>query len=298
MALHDDPYRRANTSVSLIVRRGAELLLHVLVDAGLGALNSLLDFQFRYGVNRIDALCLTHPHFDHIAGLDWLGHITRRSEVSEQPRPLPLYCTEPCYEEAIGRRFTWVKDLYVRRPIISGQRQQIEGRDGEAITFTPLAVQHGPTAPGAVIYSFEYEGSGPRRRIVLAWDMLRLAPGVDDAPVRNADLLLIDSTSWHPQYARDDPQAERHHNTWHGSIEEWLTLLPAWRPKRTYWIHYSGFSDGNDHVGCPRPEWSAITGVMTDRELRSHTAREAERLGLDIRVARHGLLIPADEGWP
>ena len=298
IALHHDPYRRANTSVSLIVRRGDDLLLHLLVDCGLGALNSLLDYQYQAGVNRIDALCLTHPHFDHIAGLDWLAHACRRSDVPEQPKPLPLYCSQPCYEEAIGRRFTWLKDLYVHRPLQSGQALRIEGREGVVLSLTPLSVWHGPTAPGAMIYSIDWDNGRQRRRIVLAWDLLRLADGVDDAPLHDADVLMIDSTSWHPQTAKDDATSAKNHNTWHGSIEEWLTLLPVWRPKRTYWIHYSGFSDSSPHETCPQPEWAAIKGVLTEEEFRLHTRHEAERLSMDIRVARHGLRIPADDPWP
>lgn len=296
VALHLDPYRRANTSVSLILRRGHALLLHVLVDVGLGALNSVLEFQQQAHVNRVDALLLTHPHFDHIAGLDWLANMVRRSDVTDQTKPLPLYCSAPCYEEAIGRRFIWLKDLYSHRPLSSGQPVRIEGREGAALRLTPLSVWHGPTAPGAMIFVIEAES--PAHRIVLAWDMLRLADGVNDAPLRGADLLLVDSTSWHPQYAKDDSSATKNHNTWHRSIEEWLDVLPEWKPKRTYLIHYSGFSDSNLHEGCPDPAWTSIKGVMSEAELRLHAQREGERRGIDLRVAHQGMLIPNDEPWP
>jgi len=296
VALHLDPYRRANTSVSLILRRGENVLLHALVDVGFGALNSLLDFQYQSRVNRIDALLLTHPHFDHIAGLDWLAAMIRRSEIADQPKPMPLYCTIPCYEEAIGRRFAWLKDLYSLRVINSSEPFRLEGKEGASLLVTPLAVWHGPTAPGSVIYSIE--AGAQHKRIVLAWDMLHLQPGVDDAPVRDADLLLVDSTSWHPQYAADDPTGMRHHNTWHRSVEEWLTQIPVWRPKRTYLIHYSGFSDSAPHAGCPDPEWVKINGVLSEQELRVQARRESERLGLDLRVAQHAMLVPVDEPWP
>jgi hypothetical protein len=296
VALHLDPYRRANTSVSIIVRRAGELLLHVLIDTGLGALNSLLDFQHQAHINRVDALLLTHPHFDHIAGLDWLAAMVRRSDVPEQPKPMPLYCSAPCYEEAIGRRFTWLKDLYSHHPIASGEAFRIEGRYGAALRITPLSVWHGPTAPGAMIYSVDCEEQ--QKRLVFAWDMLRLAAGVDDAALRHADLLFVDSTSWHPQYAKDDPSGAKNHNTFHISIEEWLGLIPVWEPRRTYFIHYSGFSDSSPHEACPNPEWAAVKGVMSEGELRSRVQREAERLSLDLRVAQHGMVVPSDEMWP
>lgn len=296
VALHLDPYRRANTSVSIVIRRAGVLLLHVMVDVGLGTLNSLLDFQHQTHVNRLDALLLTHPHFDHIAGLDWLAAMVRRSDVATQTKPLPLYCSTPCYEEAIGRRFAWLKDLYSHRPIVSGEPFRVEGLDGAALRITPLAVWHGPTAPGAMIYSIDCEAQG--KRIVLAWDMLRLAADVDEAPLHHADLLLVDSTSWHPQFAKDDPTGTKNHNTFHRSIEEWLALLPNLEPRRTYFIHYSGFSDSNTHEGCPDPEWATIRGVMSEGELRARIQREADRLSLDLRVAQHGMLIPSDEMWP
>jgi glyoxylase-like metal-dependent hydrolase (beta-lactamase superfamily II) len=296
VALRGDGYRRANTSVSLLVRRGAELLLHVLVDVGMGALNSLLDFQYQTRINRVDALLLTHPHFDHIAGLDWLANMVRRSNVADQTKPLPLYCSAPCYEEAIGRRFVWLKDLYEHRPVVSGEAIRIEGRDGAALRILPMAVWHGPTAPGALIYRVDDEQR--RHSIVLAWDMLRLADGVDDGPLHNVDLLFIDSTSWHPQTAGDDPTGAKNHNTWHGSIEEWLGLLPAWRPKRTYFIHYGGSSDIHAHAGCADPVWASINGPMDESDLRAHVSRAGDQLKLDLRVPRHAMLIPVDEPWP
>ncbi|MGI8969491.1 MAG: MBL fold metallo-hydrolase [Dehalococcoidia bacterium] len=298
VAFRADPYQRANTSVSLILRRGRTVLLHVMVDAGHGTLNSLLDYQYRSGLNRVDALLLTHAHFDHIAGLDWLAALCRRNDVPDQPRPLPLFCSAPCYEEAFGRRFPWLKELYSYRQIVSEKMVRIEGREGAALEVTPLAVWHGPTAPGAMIYSIEAVDRGRVRRIVLAWDMLCLADGVSDARLREADLLLIDSTSWHPQYAKDDPTGRRNHNTFHGSIEEWLKLLPVWRPKRTYWIHYSGYSDRKRHENCPDAAWQTIVGPLAETDLLAHTHREANRLGMEIGVARHGMLVPFDEPWP
>jgi len=296
VALRSDAYRRANTSVSLLIRRGDKLLLHVLVDVGMGALNSLLDFQYQAHINRIDALLLTHPHFDHIAGLDWLANMVRRSNVTGQPKPLPLYCSQPCYEEAIGRRFVWLKDLYNHRPLQSGKAIRIEGGEDAALELTPLAVWHGPTAPGAMIYRIDDEQH--QRRIVLAWDLLRLADGVDDTPLHDVDLLFIDSTSWHPQTAGDDPTAAKNHNTWHGSIEEWLRLLPVWKPKRTYFIHYSGFSDSNPHKDCPEPAWASINGPLSEHELETQLRSAGESHGLDLRMARHAMLIPVDEAWP
>ena len=296
VALRGDPYRRANTSVSLLLRRGEQLLLHVLVDAGMGALNSLLDFQYQSRISRIDALLLTHPHFDHIAGLDWLANMVRRSNVAGQPKPLPLYCSLPCYEEAIGRRFVWLKSLYDHRVLQSGETVRIEGQEGAGLDVTPLAVWHGPTAPGAMIYRIDDHEHD--RRIVLAWDLLRLAEGVDDAPLHDLDLLFIDSTSWHPQTAGDDPSSVKNHNTWHGSIEEWLGMLSIWKPKRTYFIHYSGFSDDHPHTGCPDPVWAQIRGPLSESELEAQITRAGAQLGRDLRLARHGMLIPTDEAWP
>jgi len=179
------PYRLANTSISLIVRQGGDVLLHVLVDVGLGVVNSLLELQQASGIDRVDAVVLTHPHFDHVAGLDWLLASCSRSTVIGQPWPLPVYCTNAAFESVFGGRglFHWWRKSVDFRPVKAKIASDIEGRAGSRLRLSAVPVEHGPTAPGAVIYSVDFESPTGRRRIGIAWDMLRLLPDADPKPM-------------------------------------------------------------------------------------------------------------------
>jgi len=79
--------RRFRTS--LLVRRGEDA---VVVDAG-------PEFRLqalRAGIERIDAILLTHAHADHVHGLDDVRPLTWK-------RPLPVYADAACAAELRGR---------------------------------------------------------------------------------------------------------------------------------------------------------------------------------------------------
>ena len=95
-----DPYRIANVSYSIIQRGiGGELDRHTLIDVGLGVMQSLLDLERSHDV------LLSHSHFDYVGHLDWLSCSITRNARPDQPRPLPMYCTPPCWETGPGRLF-------------------------------------------------------------------------------------------------------------------------------------------------------------------------------------------------
>src|SRR5690349_5120366 len=94
-----DPYRMANVSYSLVQRspRG-ELKRHTVVDLGMGVMQSLLDLERQHDVHVVHEVLLSHSHFDHVAHLDWLSNAVRRNGRPDQPRPLTVYCTQPCWD--------------------------------------------------------------------------------------------------------------------------------------------------------------------------------------------------------
>ncbi len=294
--LRRSPYRVANTSASLVVRRSAgEILLHVLVDCGMGVVNSLLELQQATGLNRVDAVVLTHPHFDHVAGLDWLLASLSRSTVAGQPWPLPVYCTEPAFKAVFDKLglFHWWRRSVEFRPVVGGEPLAIVGSSGVELRFTAVPVVHGPSAPGAVIYGVDFEFDGSRRRVGLAWDMLRLQPGADPAPLAGCDLLFVDSTTVHPQ---PDPKDPKGHRNWHISVEESLLLTAAWAPRQTYLIHYSGSHDEDAPAHeCLAPE---VRGALSHYQLEQLAVRLSADFRRDLRVADHGLVIPDHVPWP
>lgn len=310
--LRHDAYRQANTSCSVSLRDPTDgtILLHLLFDAGLGTVNSLEAARAGTGVAGIaDALFLTHPHLDHYAALDRLAHGLRGAHElrGEKGWALPLYCTTPCAERVIGRSgaFPWlaVPDGPVRHHPVTPCVPVAFEVDGQAVlTVTPVSVYHGPFAPGAVIYVVETAD----RKVILAWDLLRLVEAPEQPSeterrmfvtallpehaglVRDADVLFLDSCTWNPRPSQG-----------HISIREGLALARAWRPRRLYWIHYSGSERPEPPVG-PVVDLPGIRvdRPLTDPELQWLAGRVSGMLDMDVRAAYPGMVLPDTEPWP
>jgi ribonuclease BN (tRNA processing enzyme) len=297
-----DPYRIANVSWSLIQRdNDGRLLRHTLLDIGLGVMQSLLDFERSHDVHVVHEVLLSHSHFDHVGHLDWLSSAIRRNNRPEQPRPLPVYCTQRCWEIGPARLFPWLVNKAVRHEPIEPGRPIDLG----AARITPLAVEHGSTAPGAVGFAIECrtQWSGPRApgpgpgpasprsasatetspsdsrplKIVMTCDLTRpVEPS--DPNWHGADVLFIEANTWN-----------RNPDTGHQSIQDALELVHRWRPKRTYLVHYSGYEDAR----YPHGE---VSGPLTHDNLMRVVRRHAG--DFDIRMARHGAILPLDDPWP
>lgn len=269
-----DPYRIANVSYSILQRDDdGALIRHSLVDIGLGVMQSLLDFERQCDVHVVHEVLISHSHFDHVGHLDWLGQVLKRNGRSEQPRPLPVYCTGPCWEFGPVRLFPWLVNDAIRHVAIEPGRSIELGR----LRVMPMRVEHGATAPGAV--GFVVENPLPRpgepRKIVLTCDFLRVA-NEDDPCWFDADVIFIESNTWNPSP-----------DTGHQSILDGLRLLRKWRPRRAYLIHYSGYED----AAGPAAE---VRSPLTTRELTRLANQHAG--DLDVRLARHGMMLPMDEG--
>lgn len=313
-ALRQRPYHQSNTSCSVLVRERATgaTPLHLLFDVGLGVVNGLEAARDRIGAADVDALFLSHPHLDHFAELDRLAFALRgvHEDRGEQGWALPLYCTDPCAERVLGPRgaFPWLgrADGPVRRrPVTPCVPIAFPLPGGEALTVTGVSVYHGSFAPGAVIWVVD----GCGKKVVFGWDVLRVVeapeqpndaeramhvtalPAAHAGLVRDADVLFLDSTTWHPRPAKH-----------HISIREGLLLAQRWRAQRLYWVHYSG-SEDLDSTDAPLnpvldlPE-IRVARALTDPELRWLAGRVSGLLGRDVRYAYAGMTLPDTEGWP
>lgn len=263
-----DPYRQANVSYSLVQRRGGRIERHTLIDVGMGVVPSLVDFERSHGVHVVDEVLLSHPHLDHIGQLYWLSSCTDRSRRPEQPRPLPVYCTSECWEAGPVRATPAALKKVAHTPLAPGRPLTLG-----ALRVTPLRVEHGPTAPGAVGFVVEH---GPRK-IILTCDF-KTIPQPDDPLLLGADVCLMESNTWHPA-----PQ------TSHQSITEGLALLARWRPKRTYLIHYSGYED---YLYPQEPIAGPLTAAELGRAIRAAAAPWA------VEPARHGMILGETDAWP
>jgi ribonuclease BN (tRNA processing enzyme) len=271
-----NPYRTANTSFSILQWDGDRLLRHTVVDIGLGVAPSLIEFEQTHGVRVIHEVLITHPHFDHFGDIDWIANSIFRNGRADQPRPLPVYCTRPCWEIGPGRVFPWLAEKGRARHVM------IEpGRPFEigAAQITPMQVTHSESAPGAAAFVAELvEAPGRRpRKIIFTGDFLTIPD--PEAPIwRDADVCFMESNTWNP-----NPK------TRHQSILDGLALARKWNIRRTYLVHYSGYEDAE------HPQ-ARVNRALTYAELAEAVA--AERRELDVQVAAHGLLLPDEAPWP
>lgn len=263
-----EPYRQANVSYSLVQRRDGRVLRHTLIDVGMGVVPSLLEFEVAHGVHVVHEVFITHPHFDHFAQMDWLSMALLRNGREDQPRPLPIYASQACWETGPNATFKYLAERSDFRPVQPGSPITL----GD-ITITPLAVDHGPKAPGAMGFVVQHG----TRRIVLSGDFLRVLD--EDNPLLfGADVLFLDANTWHPADW-----------TSHQSVLGNLRLVEKWKPKRTYLVHYSGYED-QDHPEDP------INGPMSLGRLREELAKVAG--DHDIQPALHGTVLGEDACWP
>jgi phosphoribosyl 1,2-cyclic phosphodiesterase len=263
-----NPYRQANASFSLVQRQGEQVVRHTLIDVGMGVVPSLLEFEQTHGVHVVHEAFLTHPHLDHFAQLDWLSMALLRNTRADQPRPLPIYASQPCWDHGPNRIFRHLAERSDFRP----QQPGVAVVLGD-VTITPFAVDHNPMAPGSLGFVVQHAG----RKLILTGDFLRVVD--EDNPLLfAADVVFLDANTWHP--------AE---HTGHQSVLGNLRLVEKWKPKRTYMIHYSGYED-RDHV------YDSVHGPMELDRLNEELRRVAGTR--DVQVARHGMILGDDVAWP
>ncbi|MEM6286083.1 MAG: MBL fold metallo-hydrolase [Bacteroidota bacterium] len=135
----DDPRNRRMRTSAHVVAHTESGDVHLQIDAG-------PDFRqqaLRYGVTNVDALLVTHEHFDHVAGLDDLRPLFFRNRAS-----IPVYAHPPT-ADALHAMFRYVFDrtypgasLLDLHPVAGPFR--VTSRSGEgAVTVEPVLAPHG-----------------------------------------------------------------------------------------------------------------------------------------------------------
>lgn len=179
----------------------------------------LRDQVLTFGVERVDAVFITHQHADHIFGFD----DTRRFSDLQQTH-IPVYGS-PDTIAAMRRKFDYVdKPSHsfggVPRVIFT---EMLHPVDVGSARITPLPVLHGIE----LIYGFRIEADGKR---------LAYIPDCSEIPeeifplLENLDIMILDGLR------------PRRHAT-HFSIEECVTHLQRIQAKRSFLTHLTHDSD-------------------------------------------------------
>lgn len=130
--------------------------LSVLVDTSTDARVQLL----KNAVNWIDAVCITHPHADHVHGIDELKHMALVHKMT-----IPVYASRSTCDDLYSR-FTYcfkppysdpeIRPLYALNPIDVRQPIMLNANEKKAIQLgiemEMIEVQHGRSVANGFIF--------------------------------------------------------------------------------------------------------------------------------------------------
>lgn len=178
---------------------------NILIDCG-------PDFRLqalRAGIRRLDALLVTHNHFDHVAGLDDL-----RAYCFE--KPLATYC-----DPIVTRNFIEKYDyIFVHRYPGTPKMDLHELQGDEELHIgqcpvRPVRLKHGKLP----IFGWRIG------RLAYLTDCTEIVEG-EWEKLANVDTLIIDALRWteHPT---------------HYTVEQALEVVARIRPRQTYFTHMS-----------------------------------------------------------
>jgi phosphoribosyl 1,2-cyclic phosphate phosphodiesterase len=197
--------RRRRTSL-LVERRGTAGVTRILVDTSPDLREQLLDAE----VDWLDGVLFTHPHADHIHGIDDL-----RPLFVKKRRRIDAYFDEPtsrslmsrfryCFETPPGSEYP---PIMTERHIVGGQRLTIDG-EGGSIEVLPILQQHGD------IPSLGFRFGG----LAYCCDLSGL-PDQSLAALADLDVWIVDALRYTPHPS-------------HFSVTDALAWIERIRPKR------------------------------------------------------------------
>ena len=205
---------------------------NILIDCGPDFRQQMLN----YNIKHIDAVLLTHHHYDHISGLDELRSFT-------YTQPMPIYM-EQNVADSIKRMYPYCfsKNRYpgvanIDIKIIDNTPFEIFGRD-----IIPIRLMH---------YNLPILGYRCGN-VAYITDMLTI-PDDEIEKLRSLDILIINAL-----------RKTKHIS--HQTLQDALSIVERVSPKKTYLIHMSHQMGLHDEVSKQLPEnvYFAYDGLQID----------------------------------
>lgn len=196
------------------------------------------DQVLHFGVKRVDAVFLTHPHADHIFGFD---DVRRFSTLQKQH--IPVYGSEETIA-MMHKKFDYVGGGYNFQSVPRVAFEVLhETAETGAARITPLPVQHGKD----LIYGFLVEGDGKRLAYIPDCNGI---PETTLAHMKNLDVMILDGLR---------PQAHPTHFTTDECVEQ-LKRIGAKQSFITHLTHNRDHQQLQDRLGeAVTVPWDGLT---------------------------------------
>ncbi|MDH3981699.1 MAG: MBL fold metallo-hydrolase [Kiritimatiellaceae bacterium] len=179
------------------------------------------DQVLSFGVERVNAVFLTHPHADHIFGFD---DVRRFSAL--QKNHIPVHGSPETIRQ-MRKKFDYVDRGYNFQSVPRVQfTEQIEPVSIGRITVTPLPVHHG----NDLIYGYRIEGNG---RCIAYIPDCNSIPDETFQTLKNLDAMILDGLRPQP------------HPT-HFSINECVECLKQIGAKQSFITHLTHHTDHHE----------------------------------------------------
>lgn len=194
---------RRDRPALLLERSGARLL----VDAPPELRRQLVARDVR----SLDAAFLTHSHNDHVGGIVDLYDFVRWTGT-----PLPVLVP--------GRSFDLLLERYPWLPTRLDLRRLDAPVERAGLRWTPFEVPHGANG---FAYAYRLEADG--RALVYMPDSLDVPEALQDARLRDLELLVLGTSFWREEAPRTQRSVL--------DVGEALRITARVRPKRTIFTH-------------------------------------------------------------
>jgi len=213
----------ANTSFSVMaVSETGDIRSDILIDAGHG----IVPFLLKHGNRLPEAIVITHPHFDHILGMDWIIQSYYRFHDKQ---PYPVYATVGCWQQIL-RVLPHLDGLVTFHELAYDRPTSVKESVGTTITAFP--VYHGPHAHGAAMLLFDIQPAG--KNILFTGDVLiPLICESDLEKLQYVNWLIVDANNRFPypvtnhwSVARKEPEDGKYIASWLEGLTEDILMWP------------------------------------------------------------------------